>query len=132
MFAQAIPNLKFRFIWLALGYSLVSLVVYLSLTSTPVEMAEAFLHQDKLFHAFAYFVLMAWFAQIYHDKFQRNMVAVVFIFMGVALEYFQSFDPARMAELADMIANTLGVALGFYLSLTNGKNGLVKLEAWFK
>ena len=132
MFAPAVPNLKFRFIWLAMGYSLVSLVVFLSLSSNPIDMGEAFLHQDKLFHAFAYFVLMAWFAQIYHDKFQRNMIAVFFVFMGVAIEYFQSFDPARMTELLDIVANTVGVALGFYLALTNGRNGLVKLESWFK
>lgn len=128
MFAKAYPDLKFRFIWLAIGYALVTLVVYLSLTSQPPEIESGLPFQDKFFHALAYFTLMAWFAQIYHDRFQRNMIALVFVLMGVALEYVQSLDPARMFEVADMIANTVGVALGFYLSLTRAKNCLVYFE----
>ena len=128
LFAKAEPDLKLRFLWLAIGYALVMLVVFLSLTSNPVSLEIELPYQDKFFHALAYFVLMAWFAQIYHDKFQRNMIALVFIFMGVTLEYLQSFDPNRYFEYADMVANSVGVALGFALALTGAKNILLKLE----
>jgi len=128
MFAKADPDLKYRFIWLALGYAIVTLVVYLSLTSRPIKIDLSLPYQDKFLHAFAYFCLMSWFVQIYHNKFQRNMIAVVFIFMGITLEYLQSFDPARMYEVADMVANSVGVALGFGLSLTPVKNCLVVIE----
>ena len=56
------------------------------------------------------------------------MIALVFIFMGVALEYIQGFDPNRYFEYADMVANTVGVALGFAVALTGAKNILLKLE----
>lgn len=128
MFAKASPDLKFRFIWLAIGYSMVSLVVYMSLTSVPFDMNMSISFMDKVYHAFAYFVLMAWFAQIYHDKFQRNMIALVFVVMGITLEYLQSLDPARFSEFGDMVANTFGVTLGLCLSLTGAKNYLVKVE----
>jgi VanZ family protein len=128
MFPEACPNLKLRFLWLAIGYGLVMLVVFLSLTSNPVSLDLDFPDQDKVFHALAYFTLMAWFAQIYHDKFQRNMIALVFVFMGVILEYLQGFDPNRYFEFADMVANSVGVALGFALAMTSAKNILVKLE----
>ena len=128
LFAKAEPDLKLRFLWLAIGYALVMLVVFLSLTSNPVSLEIELPYQDKFFHALAYFVLMAWFAQIYHDKFQRNMIALVFIFMGVTLEYLQGFDPNRYFEYADMVANSVGVALGFALALTGAKNILLKLE----
>ncbi len=128
LFAKAVPDLKLRFLWLAIGYALVLLVVFLSLSSDPVELEMDFPDQDKFFHALAYFGLMAWFAQIYHDKFQRNMIALVFIFMGVTLEYLQSFDPNRYFEYADMVANSVGVALGFVVALTGAKNILLKLE----
>ena len=38
MFEKAVPDLKWRFLWLAIGYALVMLVVYLSLTSDPVSL----------------------------------------------------------------------------------------------
>jgi len=129
MFSKSCPDLKLRFLWLAIGYGLVMLVVFLSLTSDPVSLNLDFPDQDKVFHALAYFALMAWFAQIYHDKFQRNMIALVFVFMGVTLEYLQGFDPNRYFEFADMVANSVGVALGFAVALTGAKNILVKLEA---
>ncbi len=128
MFAKAYPDLKLRFLWLAIGYALIILVVYLSLTSNPVDIGTGLSFEDKLFHVLAYFVLMFWFGQIYHDKFQRNMIAIVLLFMGFLLEYLQSFDAHRFAEGADMVANTAGVALAFYLVLKGAKNVLVKVE----
>ena len=128
VFTKTYPDLKLRFLWLAIGYALVVLVVFLSLTSDPVDMGMSFPYEDKVYHALAYFVLMAWFAQIYHNQFQRIMIAVIFVFMGVMLEYFQSFDPNRMAEFGDMLANSTGVTLGFIVALTGAKNILVKIE----
>ncbi|MBE9561194.1 MAG: VanZ family protein [Proteobacteria bacterium] len=128
MFAKVVPDLKLRFLWLMIGYALVGLVVFLSLTSSPVDVELDLPYQDKFFHALAYFTLMAWFSQIYHDSFQRNMIAVVFVFMGVTLEYLQGFDPNRYFEFADMVANSTGVALGFFVALTSAKNILVRVE----
>ena len=128
MFVKAVPDLKLRFLWLSIGYGLVALVIYLSLTSSPVDMETGLPYEDKVFHAFAYFTLMAWFSQIYHDKFQRNVIAVIFVFMGMTLEYLQSFDANRYSEFADMIANTAGVALGFFMTLTGAKNILLRVE----
>ena len=128
MFAKAVPDLKLRFLWITIGYALAASVVLLSLTSNPVDTGLEFPYQDKLFHVLAYFTLMAWFGQIYHDKFQRNMIAVVFVFMGFTLEYLQSFDPNRYAEIGDMFANMTGVAIGFLLVLTKAKSILVQIE----
>ena len=127
-FPKSDPDLKLRFLWLGIGYALVLLVVFMSLSSSPIDMGELFPYEDKVYHAFAYFTLMAWFGQIYHDSFQRSMIAIVFIFMGVLLEYLQSFDPNRMAEFADMVANTTGVGLGFWLALGPLRNTLLNVE----
>ncbi len=128
MFVKPDPDLKLRFIWIAIGYGLVMLVVYLSTTATLPELDIDFTYQDKFFHILAYFTLMAWFSQIYHDRFQRNMIAFVFVFMGVILEYMQSFDASRSFEFADMVANTVGVALGFIVALSSAKNTLLRVE----
>ena len=97
MSTKAYPELKLRYLWIVTGYMLVALVVYLSLTSNPIDTGMSFPYEDKLYHAFAYFTLMFWFSQIYHGRLQRNMIAAVFIFMGFTLEYLQSFDPKRFA-----------------------------------
>lgn len=124
------PELKLRFLWLVIGYALVALVIYLSLTSSPVDLEMGFPYQDKLFHALAYFILMSWFSQIYHESVRRRMIAVVFILMGLTLEYLQSFDPNRFAEFGDMVANTTGVVLGFIITLTSAKNILLRVEQY--
>lgn len=126
--AKVCPELKLRYLWIVTGYMLVALVLFLSLTSNPIDTGMSFPYQDKLYHAFAYFTLMFWFSQIYHDSFQRKMIAVIFILMGIMLEYLQSFDPQRFAEFGDMVANTSGVVLGFLLALSGAKNILLKIE----
>ena len=128
MIPKAYPELKLRSLWLAIGYALVILVLFLSLTSNPVDTGLDLPYIDKLYHALAYFTLMFWFSQIYHNRLQQIMVAVVFILMGLSLEYMQSFDPERFAEFGDMVANTTGVALGFIMSLSGAKNILLKIE----
>ncbi len=128
MVAIVFPELRLRYWWLTIGYLLVVLVLYLSLTSEPIEMTGLFDSEDKLYHALAYFTLMAWFAQIYHQSMQRIAIALVFVFMGLTLEYLQSLNPNRYAEFGDMLANVTGVALGFSLTLSDAKNLLLRIE----
>lgn len=132
LFENSDPDLKLRLLWLAIGYGLIIFVVFLSLTSQPIDTGLSFVNIDKLYHALAYFVMMAWFSQIYHKPLQRNILAVIFVFMGVLLEYLQSFEPNRFAEWSDMAANTAGVALGFYLALTRARNCLLQIENGLK
>ncbi len=122
------PDLKLRSFWLVVAYGLVALVVYLSLTSNPVKTGLSFLYQDKFFHALAYFVLMFWFSQIYHTNIKRNIIAIILIAVGVTLEFLQSLNPLRFYEFADMLANSTGVVLAYFLTLTNAKNYLLKFE----
>jgi len=128
MIIEASPDLKLRSLWLVIGYLLIALVTYQSLTSNPIDMGLHFFNVDKLYHALAYFTLMFWFALIYHSKFQRYLIAVVFVVMGCFFELLQSFNVNRYAEFADMIANFSGVVLGFTVTLTKAKDTLVKIE----
>lgn len=123
--------LKLRALWLAIGYSLVALVLYLSLTSDPPDPGLTFEYVDKVYHAIAYFTLMAWFAQIYHSNRYRNLIAVLFILMGVGVEYLQSLNPARYSEFDDMLANSFGVALGLLFTASNAKYLLIRFEKIF-
>lgn len=127
MSANSDPDLKYRLLWLAIGYALVVLVIVLSLISAP-EVELSFPLEDKFFHALAYFALMAWFSQIYHKSNKRILMAVMFVMLGVILEYLQSFEPSRFAEFGDMVANTAGVVLAYLINLTAVRFTLVKIE----
>jgi VanZ family protein len=129
--AMEISDLKLRNLWLAIGYLLVIFVLYQSLSSHPIAMSGLFDYEDKLYHVLAYFTLMTWFAQIYHQRTQRIIIALLFVFMGLMVEYLQSLNPNRYAEFGDMVANVTGVVLGFALTVSAAKNILLRVEKQF-
>ena len=125
------PEFRLKTLWLLIGYALVMFVVYLSVTGNPPELELGFKFQDKFFHALAYCSLMFWFAQIYHVKKQRLLFALAFVLLGALMEGIQSLDPNRYAEFNDMVANTVGVAIGILLTKRSLKNILYYFERRF-
>ncbi|MGH8720461.1 MAG: VanZ family protein [Burkholderiales bacterium] len=75
-------------------------------------------HGDKLAHFLAYAALMFWFCYLYRDTRVRIGYALLWIAMGVALEFAQGSTGYRSLELADMAANALGVLAGAAAALT--------------
>ena len=120
------PTYRYQKLWLAMGYALVTLVIYLSVTSNPPDPGIKIPNFDKIGHTLAYFSMMVWFAQLYHLKKQRLIYALAFVAMGVAMEYIQSFDPARMAEFADMVANTSGVLIALLITRISAMRLILK------
>lgn len=106
-----------RTVWLLLGLCWVGGVIFISLTPNPPEPVR-FWNADKLEHALAYGLLMLWFCQIFQQKMARLVTAGLLIFLGVTLEILQSFTGYRFFEFADMVANTIGVLLGWVWART--------------
>src|SRR3954469_1479627 len=106
--------LAWRPLWLACGWALVALVIYLSLTPEPVQLNVQ--SGDKIGHVLAYLALMSWFANLFEGAHRRAQIAVAFVAMAVALEFVQRWTGYRSFELADMAAGTLGVAVGWALA----------------
>ena len=73
---------------------------------------------DKLGHFAAYGLLMFLFCMAYVSRKQRAMYAAGFILMGIALEFLQGMTGYRTFEVLDMVANTIGVALGWAAGAT--------------
>jgi len=109
-------NLKYKYLWLMIGYAMIAFVVYSSLTSSPVTMD--FKLSDKLMHIAGYFGLMGWFIQIYNNKQSQLILAICFICMGIGLEFLQGIGGVRFFELNDMLANMAGVILAWLLVKT--------------
>ena len=104
-----------RLALVAAGWGWAAAIVWLSLTPTPPGMDVE--HGDKLGHLAAYGVLMFWFSQLYLQGATRVACAAGFIAMGIALEFVQGLLGYRSYELLDMLANTLGVLLGWGAAL---------------
>jgi glycopeptide antibiotics resistance protein len=91
-----------------------------------------FEYQDKLGHLFIYTILMAWFGNLYHAHRLRNFYAVFFILMGITLEFLQDMGEDRMFEYTDMLANTLGVILGYIMTLGSMRHMLDRVEKYLR
>jgi VanZ family protein len=122
-----VDPLKFRTLWVLIGYGLVILVVFLSL-STPPSPAGIPL-EDKVYHVVAYGVLMLWFSQL-HPKSRYVWLACGFITLGIIMEIMQSQLDNRNGDIWDVVANSLGTILSWGLALA-GMNKLIhQFENW--
>ena len=119
--------LKYRKLWLIIGFGLILLVIYLSLRHNPPQL-PVFPFSDKLQHFTAYGALMFWYGQLYWGLKQRARFAASFVGMGILMEILQGMQGFRVFEYADMLANTLGVLIGWGLGQTALKKSLLRLE----
>lgn len=122
-------NLRYLSAWLTVGWFLVGVVVYFSLTRSPPGI-EA-LPNDKVGHLIAYLVLTFWFVQIYRG-WPRIAYAAGFVLLGIALEVIQGQTTYRTFEIYDVIANTLGVVVGLGFGLTPASRTLIWCERQFR
>ncbi len=108
-------GLAYQKLWLAFGVSLVLLLLYGSLA--PAKALPPLGGSDKFWHAGTYFVVMAYFAQIYTSMRARLFIAVALMVLGVAIEFIQPYVN-RQFDWFDALANSIGVAAALLLSLS--------------
>lgn len=118
----------YRPIWLAGGWLIILLITYLSLTHSPPAPLR-FEHADKLEHMAAYTLLMGWFCQLYFARKQRIWLAFAFIAFGGIIELLQGWSGYRTADWLDLLSDSLGVGLGWLLSITSLQYFLTRLDA---
>lgn len=97
-------------LWQAIGILMVLLVCVASLA--PTMPPPPGLHGDKVEHLVAYGSLTYWWGMLYPERVQRWLACLLFILMGVALEFAQQATGYRFLDVFDMAANTLGALLG--------------------
>jgi len=119
-------RLKYFWLWLSIGCSYLAYIIYGSLTPDPVDVhIDGF---DKVMHFSAYALLMMWFAMIFHKPVHRKAYAIVFIAVGVGLEFAQQAGGVRYFEFSDMVANSLGVLVGYFVTRGCAKYHLFRIE----
>ena len=110
-----------------------SLIFWLSSQPTlPTPML--FMHQDKIFHMGAYFImgLLAW--RLFKDCFSKPLFiwGISFCFCslyGLSDEWHQSYVPGRDADVLDWLADSIGASIALFgIHLTKHKFGQEKLQ----
>ncbi len=122
-------SLRLHRLWWVLGGLLLLSIAALSLL--PIRGPDLGLPQgDKWHHAFAYLVLTLYFGQLVATGWRTRFVLVLGLLgYGIAIELAQSFTPARQAELADLAANALGIAIGLVLLSSPLGRALAAIDA---
>jgi VanZ family protein len=126
---QVDPRLQKKYWWLVVGIVWWTLIAVFSLISPPqISVPD---NTDKLYHAFSYAVLMAWWLQLFPHPRMRLLLAAVFILFGAGIEMLQSFHPLRYYDVWDMLANSVGVILAWLLGRTGFDQLLYHFEKRF-
>lgn len=123
-----VPLLRFRPLWLTLGWLLVAEVAWASLTPSPPDGLTPW-QWDKANHFAAYAAIMFWFAQIYARPAARRRWVIGLLLMGLAIELLQGLGGDRQFDPLDMLANGLGALVGWAAAATPLGRGLHWLEA---
>lgn len=124
---ETTDRLRFRYLWIAIGVAYIAFIVWVSLVPSPP--AQDLPVNDKLVHWLMYFILMLWFVQVSESFEERAALATAFIILGLSLEYMQGMGEARSREIADGVADTLGVLAAAALGRTPAARLLRRFEA---
>ena len=84
--------------------------------SLPMRMLDQLKISDKIEHFGAYALLA--FLPAIHERMQRVLAAALCIAaLGVGLEFGQRYAPGRSFEIADIIAEGLGIGFGLAVGI---------------
>lgn len=122
-------GLSLRRIWISLGATIIAAIWLLSLIPHPPHVG--FEGGDKVGHVVAYGVMMLWWSQILIRSRDHLIIAAAFVTMGILIEFVQRWTGWRTFEVADMIADAIGVAMGWCIACTPAGSILVRFESAF-
>jgi VanZ family protein len=97
--------------WVAIGWLGVVLLFYLCLTPQPPEIPME--QGDKLGHALAYVVLTYWWVTLFPETGRRVLIAAILLAVGIGIEFLQRWTGYRTFDYYDMLADAVGIAIGW-------------------
>ena len=98
----------------------------LSLTRIGTQQPISFKYLDKIEHCIAYSVLsFLWLLAIGKTKSIVFLVVLGCVFYGIIIEVLQGATTYRTFDYVDMVANSLGVIVGYLVLLFLGEENIV-------
>ena len=119
-------SLRWPTFWLVSGLALCGLIFALALV--PVQVVAPAWFADKVQHAAAFIVLTVWFSALVRPR-RIVLLAATLLSFGIAIELAQLAVGYRSAELADLVADAIGIALGTGLALAGLRHWAQWMEA---
>ena len=86
-------------------------------------------HADKWLHASTFLVLSLWFAGQYRPRSYWRIALGLMVF-GLFIEFCQRLVSYRMADWADVGANTIGIVVGLLIALAGAGGWCLRVENW--
>lgn len=119
-------NISWRLpgLWYLCGFSILLLIAILSLTPMP----DVSIGNDKLGHFLAYAVVSSWFSLIVKRTTSLWWVVLGLIAYGLLMEFLQGLTDYRVEDLADALANSLGVVTGLVCHFTRLRQWLIRID----
>jgi VanZ family protein len=109
-------KLNVRKLWFMIGIAIVVLLWALSLMPAPPHVG---IHNaDKFGHFIMYGGTMWWWGQLWSRFRTHAILAILLTLMGVAAEFAQGATSWRSFDINDMIANGIGVVIGWVILYT--------------
>jgi VanZ family protein len=86
-------------------------------------------HADKWLHALTFLVLSLWYAGQYRPR-SYWRIAIGLMFFGLLIEFCQRLVSYRMADWADVGANSIGIVVGLLIALAGAGGWCLRVENW--
>lgn len=119
-------GIRLRQGWLTIGYAMIIVLVWLSLTDVPAVVPHV-AGFDKFEHALAYGALMWWFGQAWTGAWQRFKCLFGLNSLSLLLEVAQAGTTYRVTEIADAAAALGGTLLAILILRCGGDRALSRL-----
>ena len=87
-------------------------------------------HSDKFLHATTFLVLAVWFTGQYRRPSYWRIAAGLMLF-GCLIELCQLMVSYRMADWADIAANTAGIIIGLTVAIAGVGGWSLRIEDWY-
>ena len=121
--------MHYRHIWLALGICYIGFILAGSLLKVPEISIMEFESRDKVIHFALYFILVAWFVQLYKTNHARIIILISAILLGMIIEHLQGMTAYRSFDYLDGLANSIGAVCAFLLAKTSFDSILFRIDA---
>jgi VanZ family protein len=121
-------DMRLRHFWALGGWGLIVTVIMLSLLPVPSpKLGFILINLDKVEHALVYATLTLWFAQIC-PGYTWARIGLKLLTLGVIIELLQGVTTYRNFSFWDIGANTLGILIGWSLSIAGLSRALIYFE----
>lgn len=115
-------------VWQSLFALAIATVVVLSLVPNRMLRRVDVIGNDKIGHALAYFVLMAFAVQLRDSSRDWIRCALGLLAMSIVIEFVQQASGLRRGDPHDVIANAIGLLLGLLVAHTPARDALLAID----